>query len=135
MKGKHPKEREKGVTMRLLPIRAENNRVHLPAQLAANPLKEGSSRINQILVQMMGEKEDPLTGGDVAILRKVQRGWKSERDHQDAQEHLSTTEETKAKNLRENKCKKNLRESNTTLHRHLLHQSRGGIDDHGVKSG
>lgn len=36
MKGKHPKEREKGVTMRLLPIRAENNRVHLPAQLAGN---------------------------------------------------------------------------------------------------
>lgn len=136
MKEKHPKEREKGATMRLLlPIRAENTRVRPPAQLAVNPLKEGSSRINQILVQMRGGKEDPLTGGAVAVLMKVQRGWKSERGHQDVQERLSTTEETKAENVRENKCKKNLRENNTTLHRHLLHQSRGGTGDHGVKRG
>ncbi len=46
---------------------------------SAHPLKEGNHRINQIHVQKRAGKGDPLTEGAVAVVRKVLKGWKSER--------------------------------------------------------
>lgn len=52
------------------------------------------------------------------------------RGHQDAQEPLSLTEETKTKNG--SKYKKSLSKNDTTFHLHLHHESSRETEDNGV---
>lgn len=133
MTKKHPGERGKGLKMRLhLPVRAASVRVHPPAQLTVSPPRDRNCRINLTRVQKRKGKVDPLTEGGVAPVRKVQRGWKSERDHQDAQEALSTIKETKTENANDSKYKTNLSNNDMTSHLLLHHESSRGTEDNRV---